>query len=128
MRVTGGDAWLTGLQWFFANVLGVCILFPLGMTVSLRQFAKLQLERRFLEALTVFALLGAVSVLGFRAVALSAAIPDPGGGDPGHRPLPPDGRGRGDDHHQRHRAGLAAAVRHRQSAWRGSNCCNCSWR
>ena len=45
------------LQWFFANVLGVCILFPLGMTVSLRQFAKLKLENRFLEALAVFALL-----------------------------------------------------------------------
>jgi signal transduction histidine kinase len=66
IRVTGGDALATGVQWFFANVLGVCILFPFGMTVSLRQFAKLQLERRFLEALAVFSLLGAVSVLGFR--------------------------------------------------------------
>ena len=63
---TGGDALATGVQWFFANVLGVCILFPFGMTVSLRQFAKLQLEHRFLEALAVFSLLGAVTVLGFR--------------------------------------------------------------
>jgi signal transduction histidine kinase len=66
MRAIGGNAWLTGVQWFFANVLGVCILFPLGMTVSLRQFAKLKLERRFLEALAVFALLAAVSVLCLR--------------------------------------------------------------
>ena len=66
IRVVGGAPWATGLQWFFANVLGVCILFPFGMTVSLRQFAKLKLENRFFEALAVFALLGAVSVLCFR--------------------------------------------------------------
>ena len=67
VRLTGGDAWLTGLQWFSSNALGVCILFPFAMTVSLRQFAKLQLERRFFEALAVFAIVAAVSVLGFRA-------------------------------------------------------------
>jgi signal transduction histidine kinase len=66
VKMTGGDAWLTGLQWFCANVLAVCIVFPLGMTVSLRQFAKLKLEHRFFEAVAVFAVLGAVSVLGFR--------------------------------------------------------------
>ncbi|HWY63375.1 MAG TPA: ATP-binding protein [Rhizomicrobium sp.] len=63
---TGGNAPATGLHWFFANVLGVCILFPFGMTVSLHQFAKLHLERRFLEAMAVFLLLGAVTILGFR--------------------------------------------------------------
>jgi signal transduction histidine kinase len=67
IRLVGGDAWATGLQWLFANVLGVCILFPFAMTVSLRQFAKLQLERRFFEALAVFAVVAAVSVVGFRA-------------------------------------------------------------
>ena len=67
VRLTGGDAWLTGLQWFSSNALGVCILFPFAMTVSLRQFAKLQLERRFFGALAVFAVVAAVSVLGFRA-------------------------------------------------------------
>jgi signal transduction histidine kinase len=66
VKVTGGDAWTTGTEWFFANVLAVCILFPLGMTMSLRQFAKLKLEHRFFEALAVFAILGAVSVLSFR--------------------------------------------------------------
>ena len=66
IAMTGGDAWASGLEWFFANVLGVCILFPLGMSVSLRQFAKLKLEKRFLEAATVFSLLGAVTVLAFR--------------------------------------------------------------
>jgi signal transduction histidine kinase len=70
VRVTGGDALATGEQWFIANVLGVCILFPFGMTVSLRQFAKLQLERRFLELLAVFSVLGAVSVLSLRLSAL----------------------------------------------------------
>jgi signal transduction histidine kinase len=66
IRVTGGDAVLTGVQWFFANVLGVCILFPFGMTVSLRQFAKLRLKQRFPEALAVFSLLAAATLLGFR--------------------------------------------------------------
>ena len=66
MRATGGDALATGMQWFFANALGVCILFPFGMTVSLRQFTKLRLEQRFLEALAVFAILAATAVLGFR--------------------------------------------------------------
>ncbi|MDB5740557.1 MAG: hypothetical protein JWP16_1597 [Alphaproteobacteria bacterium] len=56
----------TGLQWFFANLLGVMILFPFGMTASLRQFAKLKLENRMLEAATVFIALGAVSLATFR--------------------------------------------------------------
>ena len=67
VRLTGGNAWLTGVQWFSSNVLGVCILFPFAMTVSLRQFAKLKLEDRFFEALAVFSIVAAVSVMGFRA-------------------------------------------------------------
>ena len=81
VRWTGGNAMLTGMQWFFSNVLGVCILFPFGMTVSLRQFAKLDLETRFLEALAVFSLVMATAVLAFRLSAfplqflvLSAAL------------------------------------------------------
>ncbi len=62
----GGDAVATGLQWFLANLLGAFILFPFGLTVSLRQFAKLRLERLFLEALVLFCALAAVSVLAFR--------------------------------------------------------------
>jgi signal transduction histidine kinase len=62
----GGDPLLTGTQWFLANLLGVLILFPFGLTVSLRQFAKLNLEHRFLEALSLFSALAAVSVLAFR--------------------------------------------------------------
>ena len=61
-----GHALVPGVKWFVANLLGVCILFPFGMTVSLRQFAKLKLEDRFFEALVVFSLLGAATVLGFR--------------------------------------------------------------
>ena len=67
MWVLGGYALATGVRWFTSNVLAVCILFPLGMTVSLRQFSKLRLEHRFFEALAVFAVLTAVSILGFRA-------------------------------------------------------------
>ncbi len=65
IAAVGGNAVQTGVQWFFANVLGVAILFPLGMTVSLRQFAKLQLERRFFEALALFSILTAVAVFCF---------------------------------------------------------------
>ncbi len=61
----GGDGWMAGLQWFLANFLGVCILFPLGMSVSLRQLAKLKLKNRFTEAALVFSCVGAAAVLAF---------------------------------------------------------------
>jgi signal transduction histidine kinase len=67
IKIMGGsNALSTGLGWFFANVLGVCIIFPFGMTVSLRQFAKLKLENRFFEAIAVFSLLAATAVAAFR--------------------------------------------------------------
>ena len=50
----GGNPWLTGLQWITSNLLGILILFPFGLTVSLRQFAKLRLQHRFLEAGLLF--------------------------------------------------------------------------
>jgi signal transduction histidine kinase len=62
----GGDPVFTGTQWFLANLLGACILYPFGLTVSLRQFAKLRLKRRLLEALGLFAVLAATSVMAFR--------------------------------------------------------------
>ena len=62
----GGSALLTGGQWFLANLLGALILFPFGLTVSLRQFAKLKLERRFLEAAIVFSLMAVVAIASFR--------------------------------------------------------------
>ncbi len=41
-RLTGNADWLdSGTQWFFANLLGFCMLFPLGITLSWHQFAKL---------------------------------------------------------------------------------------
>ncbi len=63
--LTGGDAPAAGAEWFFANVVGVAIVFPFGMAVSLHQFAKLKLERRFLEAMAVFTVLAATAVAGF---------------------------------------------------------------
>jgi len=62
----GGDAVLTGTQWFMANLLGALIVYPFGLTVSLRQFAKLKLKRRFLEALMLFGGLAITSVMTFR--------------------------------------------------------------
>ena len=61
-----GTAALSGLRWFAANLLGVMIILPFGMTISLRQFAKLKLKHRFVEALLLFSAIAAVSVLGFR--------------------------------------------------------------
>ena len=65
-RGIGGGGMAAAVEWFLANLLGACIVFPLGMTASLRQFAKLRLEHRFLEALGVFSLLAAMAVLAFR--------------------------------------------------------------
>jgi signal transduction histidine kinase len=69
----GVMAWLghgsplqTGVQWFFANLLGVMILFPFGLAFSPRQLAKLKLEHRLPEAAAVFIALGAVTVATFR--------------------------------------------------------------
>lgn len=61
-----GNPGLTGLQWFFANMLGAMMIFPFGLTVSLRQFAKLKLEHRFLEAMGLFSALGALCIITFR--------------------------------------------------------------
>jgi len=61
-----GDPVVTGTQWFLANLLGACILYPFGLTVSLRQFVKLKLKRRLLEAFGLFAVLALTSVLAFR--------------------------------------------------------------
>ncbi len=66
ITLLGGDAVFTGTQWFLANLLGACILYPFGLTVSLHQFAKLKLERRFLEAFVLFVALATTSVMAFR--------------------------------------------------------------
>jgi len=60
-----GDGWLAGAQWFLANFLGVCIIFPLGMTISARQLAKLKLQDRVVEAALLFAAVGGSAVLAF---------------------------------------------------------------
>src|SRR6185503_20323518 len=56
MAGMGGNGVAGALQWFLANFLAVCIIFPLGMTISLRRMAKLKLGRRIPEALLVLAL------------------------------------------------------------------------
>lgn len=66
IALLGGNAFLTGSQWFMANILGACILCPFGLTVSFRQFAKLRLQHRLLEAFGLFAILAMTSVLAFR--------------------------------------------------------------
>jgi len=65
MALEGRDGLLAAGQWFLANFLGVCILFPLGMTLSLRQLAKLKLDRRRGEAMMVLGFVAATSVLAF---------------------------------------------------------------
>lgn len=58
-----GDGLLAAMQWVLANFLGVCIIFPLGMTISLRQLAKL--KHRFVEAALVFTAVTGAAVLAF---------------------------------------------------------------
>jgi signal transduction histidine kinase len=60
------DPLIAGGQWFLANLLGVLLLFPFGLTVSFRQFAKLKLHHRFLEAAVLFTVVAAVAIAGFR--------------------------------------------------------------
>ncbi len=65
VTLEGGDGMLAAAQWFLANFLAVCMLFPLGMTLSLRQIAKLRLSRRRGEALMVLGFVAASSLLAF---------------------------------------------------------------
>ena len=68
----GEDGLRAGLQWACANVLAVLMLFPLGMTISLRQLGKLKLRRRILEAMLVVAGVTATSLLTFHLTAFHA--------------------------------------------------------
>ena len=66
MAVAGNPAWFVdGRHWFAGNLLGFCIVMPIGLAVSLRKFSKLRLGERWLEALLVF---GGVTLLSFFAM------------------------------------------------------------
>lgn len=63
----GNGDWLgDGFHWFCGNFLAFCMIFPLGMTVSLRQLAKLRLAERPLELVIVIATVLTTSLLAFR--------------------------------------------------------------
>ncbi len=57
------DAFAAGRNWFFADVLGFCIIFPIGMTISWRQIGKLRLRQRLPLALGVLFALVAIGLL-----------------------------------------------------------------
>ena len=59
------DAFAAGRNWFFADMLGFCIIFPIGMMISWRQIEKLRLRQRLPWALGTVALLVAVTMLVF---------------------------------------------------------------
>ncbi len=62
----GGDGLREVREWFLANFLAVCLIFPFGMTVSPRQLAKLHLGNRLPEALLVLAGVVLAALLSFR--------------------------------------------------------------
>jgi signal transduction histidine kinase len=67
MIAVGNPDWLADSRhWFAANLLGLCILLPVGLAVSWRKFAKLRLSQRRAEAFLVFAGLIAVSLFAIR--------------------------------------------------------------
>ena len=59
------DAFAAGRNWLFADILGFCILFPIGMTISWRQIQKLHLRQRLPLAVLTVSLLVAVTLLVF---------------------------------------------------------------
>jgi signal transduction histidine kinase len=67
VTMVGGqpDGFAAGRNWFFADVLGFCIIFPIGMTISWRQIEKLQLRQRLPLAVGAVALLVVVTALVF---------------------------------------------------------------
>jgi signal transduction histidine kinase len=61
----GSDPFAGGRNWFFADLLGFCIVFPIGMTISWRQVQKLRLRQRLPLALFTVFLLVSLTVLVF---------------------------------------------------------------
>jgi signal transduction histidine kinase len=59
------DAFAAGRNWLLADVLGFCIVFPIGMTISWRQIQKLRLRQRLPLAIGAVGLLIAVTVTVF---------------------------------------------------------------
>jgi len=56
MFLAGNPNWLAdGQHWFAGNLLGFCIILPIGLVVTVRKFEKLRLRQRWLEAALVFA-------------------------------------------------------------------------
>jgi signal transduction histidine kinase len=67
MIMAGNSAWLADSRhWFAANVLGFCIVLPLGLASSWRKLAKLRLPERKLEAVLVFLAVSLVSLYAIR--------------------------------------------------------------
>ncbi len=63
----GDPNWLTDTRhWLASNVLGFCILLPVGLAISWRKIAKLKLRERRLEAVLVFAGVVLVSLIAIR--------------------------------------------------------------
>jgi len=58
----GADGFAAGRNWFFADVLGFCIIFPIGMTISWRQIQKLRLRERLPLALGTVLLVVAITL------------------------------------------------------------------
>jgi len=56
------DGFAAGRNWFFADVLGFCIIFPIGMTISWRQIQKLRLRKRLPLALGTVLLVVAITL------------------------------------------------------------------
>jgi signal transduction histidine kinase len=57
------DAFAAGRNWFCADVLGFCIVFPVGMTISWRQIEKLRLRQRLPLAIGTVLLLVTITML-----------------------------------------------------------------
>ncbi len=67
MIAVGNPDWLVDSRhWFAANVLGLCVILPIGLAISWRKFAKLRLSERRTEAVLVFTGLTLVSVFAIR--------------------------------------------------------------
>lgn len=67
IMLVGSPTWQAdGVHWFSAHVLAFFIILPFGLNVSWHQLAKLDLKRRWPEALVVFTILAGVSLYALR--------------------------------------------------------------
>ena len=110
MDLAGNANWLADARhWFAANLLGFCIVLPVGLVVTWRQVAKLRLQERWRRSGPGFRGRDPAQPLCHALVVSPHALHHFAGGAGGLGALPPPGRGARHADHSGDRCSLSVA-------------------